>query len=149
MKKKAFTLIEVLVFVTIVSLLYVAAIAVTTFMMKNSTFDAHKILATHYAEEAIEWVKSDRERDWIGFTGLDTTNGSGTRYCITVMDWTNPGSCNKTYFLGTPNIFTREVVLTNVGSPLTQQVEIEVTVSWQELSSNQEVTIRYIASIVE
>ena len=37
---------------------------VTTFNLKNMKIQEHKILATRYAEEGVEWLKQEKEDDW-------------------------------------------------------------------------------------
>lgn len=150
MKKiKAFSLIEVLVFVTILSLLFVSAASITTYLLRTSKFNENKILATHYAEEGLEWVKSDKEDDWNKFTSLDSSAGTGTTYCIITLDWYAPGACSGTYFLGTPNIFLREVLLTNEGSNPVNQTEVQVTVYWEEGDKTFNVKINSTQKILE
>jgi prepilin-type N-terminal cleavage/methylation domain len=58
--KKSFTLIEVLIFVTILSLFFVAAAAVTIVSLRNLKVQEHKILATRYAEELLELAKREK-----------------------------------------------------------------------------------------
>ena len=66
-KKKSFTLIEVLIFVTILSLFFVVASAVTITSLQNLKVQEHKILATRYAEELLEWLRGEKEVDWNKF----------------------------------------------------------------------------------
>lgn len=128
-KKKAFSLIEVLVFVTILGMFFIAAISVTTFNLKNMKVQEHKILATHYSEEGIEWLKQIKEDDWTVFTSYDS--GIGSHYCLNSLAWDAPGNCDGTYPLGAPSFFKRELLLTNSGSPV-DQVKAVLTVYWEE-----------------
>lgn len=128
-KTAAFSLIEVLVFISILSVFFVVAMVVVTTSLRNMKVSEHKILAARYAEEGIEWIRSEKERiGWDTFTSLDSI--SGTTYCLNSLEWIS-GTCT-TYALGNPVFFKREVVITNEGSPATIQVNAVVTVKWLE-----------------
>lgn len=146
---KGFSLIEVLVFVTILSLVFVSVASVTTYILRATKFNEDKILATHFSEEGLEWIKSEKELDWNRFTSLDSSGGTGTTYCITTLDWLNPGICNGTYFLGTPNIFSREVVLTNQGGSPVNQTDVQVKVYWREINNIFSITTKSTQKILE
>ena len=144
--RKSFSLIEVLVFITILSLFFVAALAVTTFSLRNMKSAEYKILASHLAEEGIEWVKSEKEGDWTQFITHDT--GGGTTYCLNNLKWISPTPCGD-YTLGTPSIFKRELVVDNqAGTPVTS-VDVQVTVSWREAGSVFSIPVKTVLSILE
>lgn len=126
-KTAAFSLVEVLVFISILSLFFVVAMLVVTTSLRNMKISEHKILATRYAEEAIEWIGSQKEElGWDLFSG----KAAGSPYCLNnnILSWTS-GVC--TYTLGNPAFFKREVAVTNSGSPVIQ-VNTAVTVKWIE-----------------
>lgn len=146
--KKSFTLVEVLIFVTIVSLVFITALAVATFALKTMIFNQHKIIATHYAEEGLEWLKVEKEADWNAFKTLDTSGGWGTVYCITTPDTAKIGPCDGSYFLGNPNIFSREVTLINRGNPV-NQIDVTIKVYWPEGTYFGEVLLKSNLKILE
>lgn len=145
--KLGFSLIEVLVFVSILGLFFVAAISVTTFSLKNMKISEHKILAAHYAEEGIEWVRWEKENDWEVFVLKDTPSGTGTLYCLNSLTW-SIGSCGANYTLGAPPLFKREVTLTNSGTPASR-VNIEVVVSWIEGSQTMNIRVKTVLNLWE
>lgn len=129
--KKGFSLIEVLVFITILSLFFVAAMAVTTYSLRTMKINQYKILASHFAEEGLEWLRGQKEDDWTTFTALDSSLGSAT-YCISTLNFSSPGECGENYTLGAPQIFKREVVLENIPDASNpDQVNATVTVFWE------------------
>ena len=141
--KKSFSLIEVLVFTAVLGLFFVAAMAVATFNLKNMKIQEHKILATRYAEEGMEWVKEEKEADWSTFI----THGSGN-YCLNVsLDW-NAACTEDDYSLGTPAFFKRELTITSSGSPVDQE-EITVTVNWKEGGNSFTVPIKTVFKLLE
>lgn len=147
MKNNGFSLIEVLVFVTILSLFFVAAMTVTVFALRSMKTQQYKILATHLAEEAMEWVNSEKESDWTKFISYDTSGGTGTTYCLENLNWTSKFSCTG-YTLGTPTVFKRELVIKNSGTP-TSQVDTSINVSWLDSGGIETVNIKTIQRLTE
>lgn len=142
--KKSFTLIEVLIFVSILSIFLVTASGVTIASLNNLKIQEHKILAVRYAEELLEWLRGEKEADWSRFT---TYRGT---YCFNsspITSWpTTAGNCLVNSFLN--NLYKREVNLTPQGNP-TYQVNVSIIVSWQELGHTYQVPINSIFTIWE
>lgn len=143
-KKKGFSLVEVLVFVTILSLFFVTAVAVTVFNLKNLKIQEHKIIATRLAEEGIEWAKQEKEDDWQIFI---THSNS---YCLnsSPLDWSVNTDCGSDYSLGPPNIFNRVLNITGSGNPVNSVTAVS-TVSWLENGAEQTVIIKSILNLWE
>ncbi len=142
--RKGFSLIEVLVFTVVLGLFFVAAMAVATFNIKNMKIQEHKILATRFAEEGIEWVKQEKEDDWSIFITRDTLGE--TTYCLNnSLSWGSPVSC-ASYGLGT--IYKRELLIKNSGSPV-NQVEAMITVYWQDMGTVLSVPIKTVFKLLE
>lgn len=144
--RKGFSLVEVLVFVTVLGLFFVAAMSVTTYNLKNMKVQEHKILATRYSEEVTEWLRQNKEDDWTIFIGHDS--GSGTNYCLNSLDWNSPGNCDNSYPVGSPPFFKRDLLLTNSGSPV-DQVKAVLTISWKEGVSTLNVKNTTVFKILE
>lgn len=146
--KNAFSLIEVLIFVTILSLFFISAVTITTFSLRNLKIQEHKILATRYAEEGIEWIKQEKEDDWETFSLYDDSGGSGTSFCLNTLNWNTKTDCNDSYTLGPPNIFKRVLVITNSGNPV-NSIGINLTVSWIENNVEQQVILKSVLNLWE
>lgn len=144
-----FSLVEVLVFISVLGLFFTAAMSVTTFNLQSMKVQEHKILATRYAEEGIEWVKDEKETDWSTFITHDTS-GTGTIYCLNSLedDWGALGNCGVSYSLGSPPFFLRNLLIKNTGSPV-DQVDATITVSWKEGSDNKSVQIKSVFKLLE
>lgn len=144
-KKASFTLIEVLVFVSILSLFFVAAVTITTYMLRNLKIQEHKILATRYAEELLEWLRGKKEEDWNIFIGK--ADNTGKTYCFNETLSSNfppEGSCLEYSLAG---YFKRETTLTLLN---TTQIKINITVKWIESGEQvSSVPINTIFSIWE
>lgn len=139
---KGFTLLEVMIFTTILSVVLVAAAAFTTRLVYNLRINEHKIYANIYSSELMEWLSSEREADWTSIYNA-ATNSPGTTYCVnddlqlttTMADIlpTAGGSCLYNGITGkTPTIYKRELILVRNG---VNQVTATVRVSWQERNS--------------
>lgn len=144
--KTGFSLIEVLVFSAVLGLFFVAAMAVATFNLKNMKIQEHKILATRYTEEGIEWVKQEKEDDWPIFITRGSTDGK--TYCLNSLNWDTTVNCGEIYALGTPGFFKRELLITNSGSPV-NQVNTTTTVTWKEGVNSFNVVIKTVFKLLE
>lgn len=143
-KKKAFSLIEVLVFTSVLGLFFVAAVSVATFNLKNMKIQEHKILAVRYAEEGIEWAKQEKEDNWSIF--ITRGSGAGTTYCLNnSLSWNNSSACGD---YGLSTIYKRELLIKNSGSPV-NQVETTMTVSWQDMGTVLSVPIKTVFKLLE
>lgn len=142
--KKGFSLIEVLVFTAVLGLFFVAAMSVTTYNLKNMKIQEHKILATRFAEEAVEWINQEKEDDWSTF--VTRGSSSGTIYCLNnSLGWSSSSVCGS-YGLG--SIYKRELLIKNSGTPVSQ-VETTVTVSWQDMGTVLSVPIKTVFKLLE
>jgi len=139
-KKRGFSLIEVLVFVTILSLVFITAAAVGTVSIRNSQNSEKKIIATRYAEELHDWLSAQKERDWLVFVSQSTP---GTTYCFgiePVNSWpAKSGICSGQLIDG---LFTREATLTYDSN--SQRVSALIDVSWSLGGNRYDVPIKGI-----
>ncbi len=166
---KSFSLVEVLVFTVIVSMFFVVAAAVTTGSLRNMKVNEHKLVATHYARQLEEWLRSEKERDWGGnqysgacinatcnFTEQATKSGLTSYNCFNsavVSSWpasyasSNP--CGSTYALS--STFKRDVTFTSAPvSGYIGQVNVTITVTWVELGGvSNNVTIKTLFNQLE
>lgn len=138
MKNKAFTLIEVLVFVSILMVFFVSALSVVAFSLRNLKSSEYKILASYYAQQAVEWLNSEKWNDWNSFFSKSNNN-----YCINTLSWANTGNCTSNF--GTPAIFKRELFLNTVNN----QVEAQIKVYWLDVNNLQTLTIKKIFNSLE
>ncbi len=130
------SLIEAVVAIAVVSLVLVGLISAVTFSLANVQFSRNKAGADKYAQEVIEWLRSERETlGWSDF--YDKAQNAGTTYCLNdLASWLVAGACTPgSTISGT--IFTREVFLDGNGG-IKDQVSVKVTVSWQQGSRRSE-----------
>jgi len=130
---KGFTLIEILIFTSIVSVFFITAAAVSAFSLSIMRTNENRIYATHYAEEVSEWLLNEKDAsDWPTFSGRVGA------WCMNTLAWTS-GSCPisgaGSYALGAEysRQFNRDVVLTAVGDGT---ISSSITVSWRDTNNN-------------
>lgn len=130
--RRGFTLIETLVFTAIISIFFVVAAAVAAFSLNMMRTNETRLYATHYAEESIEWVRSQKETlDWTEFTGYSSA-APGTTRCLNTLAWSGVGACAESdYSLGTnySKHFNRNLLLTNSSG----SIAATVTVTWKDV----------------
>ncbi len=128
-RNNGFSLIEVLVFLTILSLVFIAGATVATVSIKNSITAENKSLATRYAEELKEWLQGQKEADWQKFN----SNVTGATYCFNIdpiLVWgSSVGTCQNIVDNGKQTIFQRQVALS---APSANQAKVSITVKWNE-----------------
>lgn len=130
--QKGLSLIEVLAFVTILSLVFLGIAYATGQSIKRTKFNEQKLIATRFAEELEEWLRGEKEEDWTAF--YDTyASVDGITYCFddSVYDeynnitWPAASDCGTSYSLR--GIYKREVTLTQ---SLSSQVQVVINVEW-------------------
>src|SRR3989304_3745944 len=90
------SLYEVVFAIGIAAIIITGVLVVSTTSVRNSTFSKNNSQATKYAQEAMEWLRAERDVDWaifyghagscnIGSLGWGACGGdcnvSGTIYC--------------------------------------------------------------------
>lgn len=130
---KGFSLIELLVFVTIFSLFFVVAVSIMAVSLNNLRMNEHKVVATRYAEELLEWMKGQKEENWNGFYARGSSGGSTYCFNNNALNWTVTGNCSSfNGVAGAPyaaKIYKREARITQAS---TFQMNVVITVSWME-----------------
>lgn len=131
--KKGFTLVEIIIFIAILSLIFTSLISLITYSLSTTKTNERKIIATHFADEAREWLRSEKEADWEEFVGKIPY--SPITYCLNANPLqsfpSQPGGCSDFQL---NNIFKREVILSKNSN--STQVTCEIVVSWQEKGEN-------------
>jgi len=143
-KHKAFTLIEVLVFTAILSIFFVSAASVTTMTIKQANINKNKIIATHYADELLNMIQSEREAGWDQFVSHAPTESK--TFCVDTdeIDWAVT-SCVPPYSL---NGFERTVTLKPGGSPVSQMIVI-INVKWQDGGNLYQIPLQTVFNLWE
>ena len=135
------SLVEMMVAVAVVSMVLVGLISAITFSLANAQFSRNKTLATKYSQEAIEWLRNERDKlGWAGTNGFYNKAGdNSTTYCLnSLTSWPAAGGCAGTVIANT--IFTRDVFVDGNGGAQ-DQVSVKVTVTWPQGSRTGSVVV--------
>ncbi len=133
---KGQTLIEVLVALATSVVIASAIITLAVYSLNNTQFSKSQSLATQYAQEGMEIVRSIRDNNYTIYTGL-FPQATVNPYCLPVGN-TNllsitPGACTNTSVVSG---FIREIDLTPgtapVGACSNSMDKIETTVKWTD-----------------
>lgn len=132
--KKGFSLLEVIVATSLLSIILVASVSFTTSLIKNMEYNKTKLYATRHLDDLKEFVDGERLSDWSSFA--TKAYPSGNKFCFNelISDKTtisNTSACRN--FNGVdqsvgPKIFKREVTLSGNINKVTATFEV----SWQQ-----------------
>lgn len=134
--KKSFSLIEVLIFVTILSIVLITSASIITISMRQNSVKISLLKAVHYNEQLMEWMRSERELEWSSFT----THGDsvGISYCFsqTTFSWESPivGDPRVGCSANLDGVFRRYATIKSVGLPVTE-VQVTVHTEWESSGS--------------
>ncbi|OGM04480.1 hypothetical protein A2129_01745 [Candidatus Woesebacteria bacterium GWC1_42_13] len=131
--KKGQSLFEVVIAVGVMGIVISAVVALAATSIRNSTFSRNNSLATRYAQEAIEWMRGERDASWVTFYNYSIV--AGNMYCLDTLSWAKARPCNAGEYLSA-TILTRRVIF-SVISPT--DVEAEVTVLWTDSQGTHQV----------
>lgn len=141
--KSGFTLVEVLIFVTLLSVMFVAFATITASSLTREQTNIHNILGQHYGEELREWISGQKEINWDEFVA--TKMGVWCFNTEPVVAWpATSGSCSN-YTLN--NQFKRDISLTsNVENT---QVTVYIDVSWKDGSTINSAPLKTVVTVYE
>lgn len=138
------TLLEVLIFITILSLIFLGIAYSTVASLRKTDFSKNKILSARYAEELEEWMRGEKEATWSAFVAHSSAS-PGSTYCFNDSEllWPALGSCDGSY--GLFEKFKREATLVGTGT----QVSVSILVEWKELGNTYSVPLDTVFSLWE
>lgn len=129
--RKGQMLLEVVLALAVMMLVMVGLVGLSTRSIKNSDFSRSQVEATSYANEAMEWIRSERVRlGWPLFFPK-----SGSTYCLSSLGaWPVVGVCTNNFITGSrPGMdYTRQATLTTIQATTPQRVQVTATVKWDQ-----------------
>lgn len=132
-REKGQTLFEIVVALGIGVVVITSIVAVVTVSLRNANFAKNKTEATKYTQEALEWLRSEKEKDWPVFFAR---SGSPAYWCLQSLSWPDSaGQCAQNQTISGATTFTRNVTLTTTdidGDLALDDIAATVTVSWSE-----------------
>lgn len=157
--ERGFSMIELIVAVGVVVMVLVTITGGVSVAVRNSRFSKEKSLSVRYAQEAIEWLRKNREVvGWNAFRQIvKADNNNPVSYCITdtdggvedFQDLDNVSECGVNQQIdGT--IFKRLVTIELISEGCVgceNKMELEVVVSWND--GSQELQSKLTTSLYE
>lgn len=125
--RKSFSLIEVIIFVSILSLFLISAASIITVSLQQNTLQIDKLKARHHADQLLEWIKSEKDIDWATFV----VRAGNYTYCFEneALAWgTDVLSGNDCTLLN--SLYKRYATFRTTGSGGSAQVDVVVQVDW-------------------
>jgi type II secretory pathway pseudopilin PulG len=164
------SLVETMIFIAIVSVVFVTIISSMVGTSRIAKSDFHRLYATRYADDAIEWLRFSASRGWQTFYNKIPSQSTETEYCMNInlglADEFEIGdsaiirpitlgsaceyrgmvmaSANPPLPTVGPKIFRRTVKFTTTS--VTEPVKVTVTVSWQDSTKSPSVASTTILS---
>jgi Tfp pilus assembly protein PilV len=123
---KGQSMFEVVLALFIMALIIVGVVFLSTSSIANSAFSRNKTIAGRYSQEAIEWLRGQRDSN----PALFITNATGT-WCLSNLSFTSHIACGSSTFV-TGTIFKRQVIFTEDGSTTDTIIKAEVQTSWTD-----------------
>jgi len=126
------SLFEIVVAVGIVGLIIAAIVGLATTSIRNTTFSRDNSLATRYSQEAVEWLRSQRDTDWVAFHAAAQTSAI---YCLDFLSFAKARACNAGEVV-TDTVLMREVTFPQV---LPASISATVTTFWTDAQGAHQV----------
>jgi Tfp pilus assembly protein PilV len=135
---KGQSLFELIIAVAVISVMLVTAVGLSTKVVNNTRLSSNQTLANRYTQQAIEWMRGERDIDYVSLYNNRAANGTGRTWCVAATPPSWPGSSGNcganTVIAGT--VFRREVNLTQSGD----NIIVRVTVMWNESAGAKQVS---------
>jgi Tfp pilus assembly protein PilV len=123
---------EVIMAMAIITIVLIALVGLASISIKNATFTKSKTQATRFSQEAIEWLRGERDAAWTAFTGHTAI----ATWCLsTSLSWTDPGSCGASDVIA-DTTFQRSVTFTTIDL---NTVQADVKTAWTDSQGYHEV----------
>ncbi len=124
--EKGQSLFEALLALAVAALIIIAIVALATTSIRNASFSRNQSLTTRYAQEAIEWLRGQRDEDWDAFA----TRALTSPWCLKSLSWTDAiiGGCGSSGFIS-DTIFKREISFTILDA---SNIDTTVKVYWED-----------------
>lgn len=108
-------------------MIVIAVVILSTNSISNSLFSRNKTLASRFSQEAVEWLRSERESNFNNFSqfaDFDT-------YCLVSLTFSNTGQCNSDEII-VDTVFKRELFFEKQLSSGKTIIDATVVTSWND-----------------
>jgi Tfp pilus assembly protein PilV len=125
--EKGQSMFEVVIAIFIIAMVTISVVSLSTVSLSNSIFSRNKTLAGKYSQEAIEWIRGQREQNFASFKA----NAVGTK-CMDTLSLT----ALPCQFIN--SIFKREVTFTTTTVSGKKILEVNVRTYWNDAKGYHE-----------
>lgn len=120
---KGQTLIELVVVLAVVGMIVTGVVSIAAVSVRNARFSKDQATASRYTQEAMEWIRQERDTSWSDFySRRDRT------YCMPTLSWSQTSGCNSSQVISN-TAFTRTSMLTPLD---VNSIQVDVNVSWED-----------------
>lgn len=123
---------EVVLALALVTIVLVALVTLAAVSIRSATFSKTKSTATSLSQEAIEWLRGQRDAGWSDFV----SKGATTNWCLPSLDWNRPGLCNSTNVVSGTQII-RQATLTIIDS---STIQADIKASWSDSQGSHQIS---------
>lgn len=124
---KGQSLFEVVVAVSVITLIIVAVVILTTTSIRNNSFSRNKTIASRYGQEAVEWLRGQRDADWTIFRNRADTS---LVYCLKTLSWSLAGPCASSGSEIDGTIFKRQVTFEVISEDGNEYLRADIAIFW-------------------
>ncbi len=121
----------------------ISAASVVTVTLQQNTLQINKLKARHYTDQLQEWVKEEKEIDWLTFV----TRAGNTVYCFENEEpsWGTTATTGSECPLLLP-FYKRYITFTTTGSGANTQVQAVIQTDWTEVGNSYSTSIHALFS---
>jgi len=127
------SIFEVVVALAIITLILVSLVALAGISIRNSTFSRNRTSSTRINQETLEWLRGERDNDWIAFSAKAAT---GT-WCLPSLNWAEAqiGACGSDAGSYVNTVFRRELIFSSISAT---NIQVLVRVYWTDSQGEHE-----------
>lgn len=118
---------EVVLALFIITMIIVAVVILSTNSISNSLFSKNKTLAGRYSQEAVEWLRSERESNFNNFSAYADL----PTYCLDSLSFLNTGLCSESETIS-DTVFERTLYFTKQVSSGKTIIDATVVTTWTD-----------------
>lgn len=123
---------EVVLALALVTIILIALVSLATISVRSATFSRTKSLGTSLSQEAIEWLRGQRDANWSDFVA----KAAATNWCLDNLNWSHPGLCNSNNVVS-GTIIARQATLTIIDS---STIQADVKATWSDTQGSHQIS---------
>jgi hypothetical protein len=127
------SLFELLVAIGISALIIVVLVSLVSNALQNATFARNMTLSGRYAQEATEWLRTQRDVSTDTFI-TNVSSQIGVARCFNNLDWNGIGGCGTSTITGTQ--FIRQITFSSKDTVVDGEtktiIEADIVVFWTD-----------------